>query len=75
LKLHEQRDLEALIDEVDSDVDGQMSRPRKRRRGGELGRDWMCDIVGCGKDFKSVRPHSIFHSTHLSSFLDALYHN
>jgi len=66
LKLHEQRDLEALIDEVDSDVDGQMSRPRKRRRGGELGRDWTCDIVGCGKDFKSKKALTTHHNvTHL----------
>lgn len=29
-------------------------RPRKKRRGGEMGRDWKCDIEGCEKDFKSV---------------------
>ena len=28
--------------------------PRKRRRGGEIGRDWKCDVDGCDKDFKSV---------------------
>ncbi|EIW78739.1 hypothetical protein CONPUDRAFT_60762 [Coniophora puteana RWD-64-598 SS2] len=66
MKLHEQRDLESLIDQVDSDVDGQTTRPRKRRRGGELGRDWICDIVGCGKDFKSKKALTTHHNvTHL----------
>ena len=30
-------------------------RPKKRRRGGEVGRDWKCAVAGCEKDFKSVR--------------------
>ncbi|KAG6813740.1 hypothetical protein H0H92_007692 [Tricholoma furcatifolium] len=53
-KLHEQRDLEeemALSDAEDADV---LQPPRKKRRGGELGRDWKCDMDGCEKDFKSV---------------------
>lgn len=29
--------------------------PRKKRRGGEAGRDWKCEVDDCGKDFKSVR--------------------
>ncbi|KAG6889107.1 hypothetical protein C0995_003676 [Termitomyces sp. Mi166 len=29
--------------------------PRKKRRGGEIGRDWKCDVDGCLKDFKSKK--------------------
>ena len=29
-------------------------RPLKRRRGGEVGRDWACEVEGCTKAFKSV---------------------
>jgi len=57
-KLHEQRDLEAELDNVaaDSEHDNDdIELPaNKKRRGGELGRDWKCDVDGCGKDFKSV---------------------
>jgi hypothetical protein len=28
--------------------------PKKKRRGGEMGRDWKCKVDQCGKDFKSV---------------------
>lgn len=38
----------------DGTEDGTEERPKKRRRGGELGRDWVCEEEGCGKDFKSV---------------------
>ncbi|KAJ7647532.1 transcription factor iiia [Roridomyces roridus] len=49
-KLHEQQAIEAEIDAI-HDEDEQ---PRKkRRRGGEVGRDWKCDVDGCTKDFKS----------------------
>lgn len=47
--------------ELDEDRDGGegadegQARPKKRRRGGEMGRDWNCEVEGCGKDFKSVR--------------------
>ena len=34
--------------------------PWKRRRGGEVGRDWKCEVEGCTKDFKSVRLVAIF---------------
>lgn len=27
---------------------------KKPRRGGEMGRDWVCEREGCTKDFKSV---------------------
>lgn len=36
--------------------EGGDERPRKRRRGGEIGRDWQCEVEGCTKDFKSVGP-------------------
>ena len=39
----------------DSGNDEAESRPKKRRRGGEVGRDWRCEEDGCGKEFKSVR--------------------
>jgi hypothetical protein len=55
LKLHEQRALEDVLSEhEDSSSDEDVPR-RKRRRGGEVGRDWKCEIEGCTKDFKSVR--------------------
>ena len=59
LKIHAQRDKEAELDDagaISGDDEGEDSRPRKRRRGGEVGRDWVCDVEGCTKDFKSVRP-------------------
>jgi hypothetical protein len=36
----------------------------KKRRGGDHGRDWVCDFEGCMKDFKSVFPSSqcLFHA-------------
>ena len=58
LKLHEQQEVEnALILECASEMaddEGEFGPPRKRRRGGELGRDWVCEEEGCGKNFKSV---------------------
>lgn len=58
-KLHEQRDLEAELDNVaaDSEQDDEDTElpAKKKRRGGELGRDWKCDVDGCGKDFKSKK--------------------
>jgi general transcription factor IIIA len=60
LKLHEQHKTEAHIHRADradapeDAIDTEGSQPRKRRRGGELGRDWKCDFAGCDKDFKSV---------------------
>ncbi|KAF7298019.1 Glucoamylase [Mycena chlorophos] len=53
LKLHEQQEAEAAFDAgLPSDSE---DRPRKKRRGGEFGRDWKCEMEDCGKDFKSVR--------------------
>ncbi|OJA20288.1 hypothetical protein AZE42_12387 [Rhizopogon vesiculosus] len=50
-KLHEQQELEALLSSVE--IPGTTDHPRKRRRGGEVGRDWKCDK--CGKEFKSMK--------------------
>ncbi|GLB37372.1 putative zinc finger, C2H2 type [Lyophyllum shimeji] len=57
-KLHEQRELEeSMGDALGSDAEDPDTTqpPRKRRRGGEIGRDWKCDVVGCDKDFKSKK--------------------
>ncbi|KII95731.1 hypothetical protein PLICRDRAFT_693882 [Plicaturopsis crispa FD-325 SS-3] len=70
-KLHEQRDAEEEIDEAvagsDADDDAEAEqRPRKKRRGGEIGRDWRCEEEGCGKDFKSKQALTTHHNiTHL----------
>ncbi|KIY53380.1 hypothetical protein FISHEDRAFT_7965, partial [Fistulina hepatica ATCC 64428] len=48
-KLHEEREVEEALSDAEEDCEP----PRTRRRGGELGRDWKCDVEGCGKDFKS----------------------
>jgi len=50
LKVHTDREIEAALEEAA----GEDERPLKRRRGGEVGRDWVCDIDGCPKAFKSV---------------------
>ncbi|KAH9944495.1 uncharacterized protein BXZ73DRAFT_87378 [Epithele typhae] len=50
LKIHAQRDQEAALDATAT-----TPRPRKKRRGGEVGRDWVCDVEGCTKDFKSKK--------------------
>ncbi|KAL5513353.1 hypothetical protein ACEPAH_3752 [Sanghuangporus vaninii] len=53
LKLHDQREIEeALTNTGDADDEGD-DRPVKKRRGGEVGRDWKCSEEGCDKDFKS----------------------
>ncbi|KAF7428555.1 Strongly-conserved Zn-finger binding protein (TFIIIA) [Pleurotus ostreatus] len=58
--LHEERDAEARLGaEVHNDSDAEDSDseapPRKKRRGGELGRDWKCDVDTCDKSFKSKK--------------------
>jgi general transcription factor IIIA len=53
LKLHEERAVEDIPNDGNSDEE-EDALPRKRRRGGEIGRDWKCEVEGCGKDFKSV---------------------
>ncbi|KAJ7600890.1 hypothetical protein C8J56DRAFT_813832 [Mycena floridula] len=47
-KIHETRELEAALD-LDEEP------AHKKRRGGELGRDWVCDAENCDKDFKSKK--------------------
>ena len=69
LKLHEEREVEAGLDadsveEADGEGDEGETRPRKQRRGGEMGRDWKCEIEGFGKDFKLIR-----HSRYLFLFV------
>lgn len=73
--MHEEREVEDRLgigrgEEADEEGEGQDSqRPRKRRRGGEIGRDWKCEIDGCDKDFKSVRyPFSLHHHSWVYSF-------
>ena len=61
LKLHEQRAIEEH-EHTSSEEDGEVI-PRKRRRGGEVGRDWKCEVEGCTKDFKSVRLVDLFVAT------------
>ena len=51
IKLHEERETELQL-ETAEDHDEPL---RKKRRGGDQGRDWQCDVLGCDKDFKSVR--------------------
>ncbi|KAJ6576864.1 hypothetical protein B0H10DRAFT_2101879 [Mycena sp. CBHHK59/15] len=57
-KLHEERaaeaDIDAAVAALDSE-DADDEPPRKKRRGGELGRDWRCAVDSCTKDFKSKK--------------------
>ena len=57
LKIHEQREIEDAMNaqvrnELGDDEDD--GRELKKRRGGEVGRDWRCEEVDCEKKFKSV---------------------
>ncbi|KAL1710673.1 hypothetical protein EV121DRAFT_192394 [Schizophyllum commune] len=54
-KLHEQQEVERAMNGNQSDAEDEDQPPRKKRRGGEVGRDWKCEVVGCGKDFKSKK--------------------
>src|SRR5688572_14128291 len=54
MRLHEEREDEMALD-ADVRGDSDVEEPqRKKRRGGEHGRDWKCEEAGCEKDFKSV---------------------
>lgn len=74
LKVHADADVEAGEDRGierresggQDSGDEEEHRPRKRRRGGELGRDWKCEEDGCWKDFKSVRLFSSLYSRSIS---------
>ncbi|KAG9312012.1 hypothetical protein JVU11DRAFT_7285 [Chiua virens] len=67
-KLHEQQEIEAqlyhadMTDAPEDASDTENSHPWKRRRGGELGRDWKCDFAGCDKDFKSKNALTTHHN-------------
>jgi hypothetical protein len=55
IKLHGEREAELQL-EATQHLDENGGEPlKKKRRGGEQGRDWRCDALGCDKDFKSVR--------------------
>lgn len=63
LKIHEQREVEESLiasirtEDADADADADDEsehRLAKRRRGGEVGRDWKCESEGCRRGFKSV---------------------
>ncbi|OSD06096.1 hypothetical protein PYCCODRAFT_1405021 [Trametes coccinea BRFM310] len=63
LKIHAQREQECDIDDaVARSGSEDEERPRKKRRGGEVGRDWICDVDGCGKDFKSKKALNTHHN-------------
>ncbi|TCD66374.1 Strongly-conserved Zn-finger binding protein (TFIIIA) [Steccherinum ochraceum] len=54
------RDIEAGLregnpDESDTGADDEDEPPQKKRRGGEVGRDFVCEVEGCSKDFKSKK--------------------
>lgn len=53
MKLHKQQDLERYLILEEEEMT-ELGPPKKRRRGGEIGRDWVCEEIDCGKDFKSV---------------------
>lgn len=57
LKIHDGRDLNDRLDDGEGAGDGDEPAV-KRKRGGDHGRDWVCDFEGCAKDFKSVFPSS-----------------
>ncbi|KXN87363.1 Transcription factor IIIA [Leucoagaricus sp. SymC.cos] len=65
MKLHEQREMMEVLEEksADDEIDHQ---PAKRRRGGDWGRDWICDVEICAKDFKSKKALTVHKNvTHL----------
>ncbi|KAF8273012.1 hypothetical protein EI94DRAFT_1677407 [Lactarius quietus] len=64
LRLHEQKAIEQQ--EHASSEGEEDALPRKRRRGGEVGRDWKCEVEECTKDFKSKKALTTHHAiTHL----------
>ncbi|KIK68994.1 hypothetical protein GYMLUDRAFT_91402 [Collybiopsis luxurians FD-317 M1] len=66
LKLHAERDEEAQLNAILAQTDEEGEPPKKRRRGGEYGRDWKCPVESCGKDFKSNKALTVHHKvTHL----------
>jgi len=71
LKLHEERDLEMKMRDAtipNPSDDDEDDLPLKKRRGGEIGRDWKCDKEGCDRDFKSASLY-MWNKYHLSHHL------
>ncbi|KAI0361765.1 hypothetical protein OH77DRAFT_1444612 [Trametes cingulata] len=63
LKIHAQREQEGDMDDAMAGSEPDADEPqRKKRRGGEVGRDWVCDVDGCGKDFKSKKALTTHHN-------------
>ncbi|KAK2464203.1 hypothetical protein APHAL10511_003660 [Amanita phalloides] len=55
-KIHAMRDLEEQLNPAVTSGDVHADEPpQKKRRGGELGRDWKCAVDECEKDFKSKK--------------------
>ncbi|KIP12588.1 hypothetical protein PHLGIDRAFT_61571 [Phlebiopsis gigantea 11061_1 CR5-6] len=55
MRLHDENAVEDLVND-ESDADTSLGEPPlKKRRGGHVGRDWVCDVEGCEKDFKSKK--------------------
>ncbi|KAF7315220.1 Transcriptional factor IIIa [Mycena indigotica] len=64
MKLHEQQDAEAAFDAAALSEND--DRPWKKRRGGNFGREWKCQVEGCDKEFKSEKALTThFNITHL----------
>ena len=55
IKLHDERDAELQLEATQHLGQNDGEPLKKKRRGGDQGRDWLCDVLGCDKDFKSVR--------------------
>lgn len=52
LKLHDEKEIEVILTGKN---DGRTEVGSvKRKRGGDIGRDWACDMHNCPKAFKSV---------------------
>ncbi|KIJ45349.1 hypothetical protein M422DRAFT_166865 [Sphaerobolus stellatus SS14] len=62
LKVHADKEIENGLEEAVKEEE----RPVKRRRGGEVGRDWVCEVENCPKAFKSKKALATHHKvTHL----------
>jgi len=55
MKLHDERETELQLETTQHLGQNDDEPSKKKRRGGDQGRDWQCDVLGCDKDFKSVR--------------------
>ena len=55
IRLHDERETELRLEATQHLGENDDEPLKKKRRGGEQGRDWQCDVPGCDKDFKSVR--------------------